>query len=90
MKWDKKTKEIVSYLFAAIALTVGLGLTIWGFIIDPAGQIHDSVLWVLGQSLTFVGAVCGISLHMRTTANEIKSEVLKELKDVKFATDKNC
>lgn len=82
MKWNKNTKETLSYLFAALTLVVGLGLSVAGFIIDPRGEIHESVLWILGQCLTFVGAVCGISLHVKGQYNEIKAEILEELRDV--------
>ena len=34
-----------------------------GFVIDPAGQVHDSVLYVLGQCLIFAGSAMGISAY---------------------------
>lgn len=80
MKWDSKTKEIVAYVFAAFSLLGGFGLTIAGFIVDPTGQIHDSVLWVLAQALTFAGAICGIGIYVNNTAKNIKASVLSSLK----------
>lgn len=72
MKMDRET---ISYIFAALALVVGFGLTITGFIIDPRGEIHDSVLFVLGQCLVFAGAVCGISLHVNNSMARLKQEL---------------
>lgn len=71
-----ETKEKISFWFAGIALVVGFILTILGFIVAPLGIIDTSVLWVLGQCLTFVGAVCGVSLH----AQGLRKEILDELK----------
>lgn len=79
MKWNNATKETLAYLFAVIALLSGIGLCVAGFIVDPTGEIHDSVLWVLGQCLTFVGAVCGISLHLDNTAKKIEAEIMEKV-----------
>lgn len=73
-------KDKIAYLFAAISLLVGFSLTIAGFIVNPLGVIDNSVLWVLGQTLTFAGAVCGISLHVRGTKEELKHEILHEMR----------
>lgn len=80
MKWDNTTKEILSYSFALISLLGGFGLTIAGFIVDPTGQIHESVLFVLGQCLVFAASICGISLHVKRGMNEISNHVKEEVK----------
>lgn len=77
----KIDRETLSYIFAAVALFVGFGLTIAGFIIDPQGEIHDSVLFVLGQCLVFAGAVCGISLHVNNSMKRLKQELTGQGKD---------
>lgn len=80
MKWDNTTKEILSYSFALISLLGGFGLTIAGFIVDPTGQIHESVLFVLGQCLVFAASICGISMHVKRGMNEISNHVKEEIK----------
>ena len=80
MKWDNTTKEILSYSFALISLLGGFGLTIAGFIVDPTGQIHESVLFVLGQCLVFAASICGISMHVKRGMNEISNYVKEEVK----------
>lgn len=72
MKLDRET---LSYIFAAVALLVGFGLTIAGFCVSPTGEVHDSVLFLLGQCLVFAGAVCGISLHVNNTMKRMKQEL---------------
>lgn len=52
-------------IVAILVVIVGLVLTIEGFMIDPKGQIHHSVLIYFGQCLIFVGAVPIIELHTR-------------------------
>lgn len=42
---------------AILLILVGLILTIDGFIMDPSGQIHHSVLIYFGEILIFVGSV---------------------------------
>ena len=71
----KIERETLSYIFAAVALFVGFGLTISGFIVSPTGEVHDSVLFILGQCLVFAGAVCGISLHLNNSLTKLKQEL---------------
>lgn len=75
----KDVKERLSYIFAAVALFVGFGLTIAGFCVSPVGIIDNSVLWVLGQCLTFVGAVVGVSLHVKNNMQTLKEEIINDL-----------
>lgn len=75
MKWNNNTKEIVAYGIAIAVAAVGLGLCVAGFLIDPTGEIHDSVQWVLGESLVFTAAVLGISLHARNTINSMRDNI---------------
>lgn len=44
-------------IVALIVAIVGLTLTIEGFLLDPAGQIHHSVLIYFGECLLFIGCV---------------------------------
>lgn len=74
------TKDKIAYIFAACALVIGFGLTIAGFVVAPLGIIDNSVLWTLGQCLTFAGAVAGVSLHMQSSKEEIKSQIIHEMR----------
>lgn len=62
-------------------LFFGVVLTIAAFIIPPVGEIHDSVLWVLGQSLLYAGGALGIANYAKTSAREAVDEKLSELKE---------
>lgn len=43
----KETKEEVQIYTAVGMLMSGVGLSVAGFIVEPTGQIHESVLWFL-------------------------------------------
>lgn len=61
---NKQKSDKVNVVTALITLTLGWSLTIAGFIIDPSGEVHDSVLWVLAQALTFSGSLLGVKSYV--------------------------
>lgn len=65
-------KENIIYGSALFMLVFGVGLTIAGFILPPAGQVHDSVLWVLGQCLIYAGSGMGISAYTSGKMREMQ------------------
>lgn len=81
MVWSQKSKEVIGYVFAAVSLIVGFGLSIAGFIVPPTGVISESVLWLLSQTLVFSGAICGVSLHVDTQMSKVEAAVLKKLQE---------
>ena len=42
----KETKEEVQIYTAVGMLVAGVALSVAGFIVEPTGQIHESVLWL--------------------------------------------
>ncbi len=50
---------------AVSLVAMGSGLLIAGFILAPAGQIHNSVLVAFGEALTFAGSVFGVTVGSR-------------------------
>lgn len=55
-----KDTHYIQLLTAAILSIGGLILLFWGTSIDPAGQIHESLLVAFGETSTFAGALFGI------------------------------
>ena len=68
-------KENIAYGSALFMLLFGVILTTAGVIIDPAGQVHDSVLYVLGQCLLFAGSVMGVSAYSTGRMRHIEDRV---------------
>ena len=56
-------------------LVFGVIITTAGFIVPPLGQVHDSVLWILGQALIYSGSIWGIALYSKHKLNEIEKHI---------------
>lgn len=74
----KERKESITVWSAIAMLFFGCSLTLAGFIISPVGEVHDSVLWVLGQALLYSGGALGIANYARTSAKEAVQEYEEE------------
>lgn len=77
----KETKEDVQVCTAVGMLLSGVGLSIAGFIVEPTGQIHDSVLWFFAQCLMYAGSIFGIGIYVTTKFNHLVDK-LKNKEDL--------
>ena len=77
----KEVKETIQYGSAISMLLLGSVLSVAGFITAPAGQIHESVLWLFAQCLIYAGSVFGISVYMTDRFSRIEKKL--NLKDDK-------
>lgn len=68
----KKNLSILSALLMQIS---GIGLAIASFIRSPDGEISDSVLWYVAQTLIYSGSIFGVSVYVQTKVAEIRSEL---------------
>ena len=66
----KKVKEVTTIATAVWMLLFGCGLTIAAFCIEPIGEVSDSVLWILGQSLVYAGSALAIGTYAKQTVKE--------------------
>lgn len=83
-KWESLSyKDKLSYSLAIAAFTIGWIITIIGFFVSPVGEIHSTVLWVLGQSLLFTGSIIGIAQYYHAQLNDFKSNIIKNIKRTK-------
>lgn len=76
---------------AVVAFAVGWGLTIAGFVLPPEGEVHDSVLWILGQALVYTASVLGIGMYFKNQMAKFRADTRKyideELKEEKEGRD---
>lgn len=72
-KMDIKSKFALGT--AIVAFAIGFGLTIAGFYTPPKGEVHDSVLWILGQALIYTASVLGIGMYFNSKTEEINRRV---------------
>ena len=62
---------------AVVAFIVGWGLTIAGFVLPPEGEVHDSVLWILGQALVYTASVLGIGMYFKNQMVKFRADTRK-------------
>ncbi len=77
----RETKDSLGVISACVMLIFGISLTAIGFAIAPLGEVSDSVLWILGQSLIYAGGIFGIASYTKGVVDrridEWKDEVRK-------------
>ena len=61
-----KSNLNIQIIVAAILAIGGLVLLFCGTYIDPAGQIHETLLVAFGEVMTFAGSLMGIDYHYKT------------------------
>lgn len=75
-KWNElNIKEKIAIISAISAFVVGWGLSIAGFIVPPLGQVHESILFILGQSLVYAASVFGIAAYFRAESHQMKEDM---------------
>lgn len=67
-------KDKIAYSTAIASFCLGWGLTIASFIVGR-GEISDSVLWVLGQSLVYAASVLGVGMYVSGSVKSMKHEI---------------
>lgn len=73
-------KEWVMTASAVVMLAWAATLTTVGFAIAPPGEIHDSVLWVLGQAFLYAGGIFGIKEASRISARKEVNRMMADLR----------
>ena len=74
MNKTTQDKKNTMALWSALGMLVfGAGITTAGFVVPPLGEVHNSVLWILGQSLMYCGSIFGITLYTHQRLNEIET-----------------
>ena len=62
---NKTPENIIQLIIAALVVIGGLVLLHVGIQIDPAGEIHETVLVAFGEAATFAGAIMGVDYAYR-------------------------
>lgn len=78
------TKDTIATISACVMLAFGIILTSIGFVIEPVGEIHDSVLWVLGQSLLYAGGIFGITVYAKRQINKQFEDFKQQINEEKL------
>ena len=62
---NKQPENIIQLIIAALVALGGMVLLHVGIQIDPAGEIHETVLVAFGEAATFAGAIMGVDYAYR-------------------------
>lgn len=62
---NKQRKAWLQLSAAVVLIVVGCSLLVAGFVIQPQGEIHHSVLVAFGEILTFTGSLFGLDYHYK-------------------------
>lgn len=73
-------KEGISYTMAVVLFVFGIVMSIWGFVTPPEGELSNSVLFLVGQSLLFIAAILGISYSYEEKLSHFQNEIRREMK----------
>lgn len=58
-------KKLSIQQYSAVGMLLfGCVLTACGFFTEPVGQVHNSVLYILGQALVYAGSVFGLKNYV--------------------------
>lgn len=75
-RWcDLSVKEKTAIISAIAAFIAGWALTVAGFILPPVGEVADSVLWILGQTLVYAASVFGITTYFTSETRRMKNDI---------------
>lgn len=78
----KESKDNIAVTSAIVMLCFGMALTAVGFFVSPVGEVHDSILWILGQALLYAGAIFGVAYYTKGVIDKhVKDLENRYLKD---------
>ena len=79
---DLNIKEKLAILSACAAFLIGWALSIAGFIVPPLGEVHESILFILGQALVYAASVFGIAAYFKAESMQMKDDISKHISEM--------
>ena len=74
-------RDKVAYTVTIGAFVIGVALSITGMILPPLGEVHPTVITLVGLFLSFAGALLGISHHFENELGKFKASVEQKLSE---------
>ena len=75
-------KDTIDYLVAIAMIIFGMVLCMFAFFTPPLGEIHPTILGVLGQILIFVGAIFHLNIKLKNQNNDFETRVSEMRKEI--------
>lgn len=79
---DLNIKEKLAIISAIAAFIIGWALSVAGFIVPPIGEVHESILFILGQALIYAASVFGIAAYFKAESTQMKYDISKHIDNV--------
>lgn len=73
----ESTTETVKFIASLICLIGGIVLSFIALFLPPSGEIHSSVLILIGEVLTFIGAVWHLKDYASIQIRKIDEQIEK-------------
>ena len=74
-------RDKVAYTVTIGAFVIGVALSITGMVLPPVGEVHPTVITLVGLFLSFAGALLGISHHFENELGKFKASVEQKLSE---------
>lgn len=74
-------RDKVAYTVTIGAFIIGVALSITGMVLPPVGEVHPTVITLVGLFLSFAGALLGISHHFENELGKFKASVEEKLNE---------
>lgn len=75
-------KDTIEYLVAIAMIIFGMVLCMFAFFTPPLGEIHPTILGVLGQILIFVGAIFHLNIKLKNQNSDFETKVSEMRKEI--------
>lgn len=82
LTFNESEKDTIEYLVAIAMILFGMVLCMFAFFTPPVGEIHPTILGVLGQILIFVGAVFHLNIKLKNQNNDFETKVQEMRKEI--------
>lgn len=79
---DLNIKEKITIISACAAFIFGWAMSMAGFFLPPIGEVADSILWILGQSMVYAASVFGVSAYFRSETVQLKRDMDRHLEHI--------
>ena len=80
--FNENEKDTIEYLVAIAMIIFGMVLCMFAFFTPPLGEIHPTILGVLGQILIFVGAIFHLNLKLKNQNSDFETKVSEMRKEI--------
>ena len=74
-------RDKVAYSVTIGAFVIGVALSVTGMVLPPLGEVHPTVITLVGLFLSFAGALLGISHHFENELGKFKASVEQKLSE---------